>query len=355
MPSWSRSWRRPSALGARAGLAALALLLAGCTGGPAPADEPREEPGQEQVEGQPGRPGCRGVTYADVRGPRPSYGPDELDPYAGARAVCAAYWLPGADRRFVPQGMAVDATSVWVGGYQWSRRHDVRLCGVVRVDRRTGRTLARQRGVTGAVGDRDPRLCRHGGGLALTGEGLWLLETRRLWLLDPDLVGTGEDPVLRGWLLLEPLRGSVLLEGRGALGIGRFNRTSRAAVRWFEVGDLLAPGVRDLAVQARYGSQLAPRRVTSAPSLLQGGDVGPSGTWLTRSTTRCGVLVAPGGRRVAAPPGIEDVELDGDDLWALSESGAAPYQLRGGRPMVPMVLRMDADAVLGGSRPSCTP
>lgn len=325
-------------------LAVLGLLLVGCTSGPG---------GDESSV--PGRPGCRGVDHSDVRGPRPSYGPDELDAYAGARAVCAAYWLPGADQRFVPQGLAVDGASVWVGGYQWSRRLGVRLCTVVRVDRRTGDTLARQRSVTGAVGSRDPRLCRHGGGLALTGEGLWLLETRRLWLLDPDLVGTGEDPVLRGWLLLEPLRGSVLLEGGGALGIGRFNRTSRAAVRWFDVADLLAPGVRDLAAEVRSAGQVAPRRVTAAPSLLQGGDAGPGGTWLTRSTTRCGVLVAPGGRRVAAPPGLEDVDFDGEDLWAVSESGAEPYQARGGRPMVPMVLRLDAGAVLDGPRPACTP
>ena len=330
-------------------VAVLVLLLAGCTSGGADIED-----GADHV-GAPGRAGCRGVTDAEVRGPRPSYGPDELDPYAGAGAVCAAYWLPGADRRFVPQGLALDGTSVWVGGYQWSRRLGVRLCTVVRVDRRTGRTLARQRSVTGAVGSRDPRLCRHGGGLALTGEGLWLLETRRLWLLDPDLVGTGEDPVLRGWLLLDPLRGSVLLEGDGALGIGRFNRTSRAAVRWFDVADLLAAGVRDLAAEARAAGQVGPRRVTSAPSLLQGGDVGPGGTWLTRSTTRCGVLVAPGGRRVAAPPGLEDVELDGEDLWAVSESGSKPYQDKGARPMVPMLLRLDAGAVLDGPRPACTP
>ena len=81
--------------------------------------------------------------------------------------------------------------------------------------------------------------------------------------------------------------------------------------------------------------------------------MGPDGTVLTRSTSRCGVLVAPGGRRVAAPPGLEDVELAGRDLWAVSESGARPYQERGGRPMVPMVLRLDADAVLAGPRTSC--
>lgn len=331
-----------AALTATIALVVAALLLGSCT---------------ESRDPDPGSVGsgrCPGVTYDEVRGARPHYGPGELGSFPGERAVCAAYWLPGADQRFVPQGLAVDRTSVWVGGYQWSRRHDLRLCGVVRVDRRTGRTLARQRLVTGAVGSRDPRVCRHGGGLALTTHGLWLLETRRLWLLDPGLVGTGADPVLRGWLLLEPLRGSVLVEADGTLGVGGFSRSGRSSVHWFDLEELLAPGVLDLAVEARAAGQLAADRVTSAPSLLQGGDVGPRGTWLTRSSTRCGVLVAPRGRRVAAPPGIEDVELDGRDLWAVSESGARTYQQRGGRPMLPMVLRMDARAVLAGARPSCS-
>ena len=222
------------------------------------------------------------------------------------------------------------------------------------MDQRTGRTPASQRLVTGAVGDRDRRVCRHGRGLALTDEGLWLVETRRLWLLDPDLVGSGTDPVVRGWLLLEPLRGSVLLEGDGELGVGAFSGTARTAVHWFGIADLLAPGVLDLAVDATAPSQLAARGTTRAPSRLQGGDVGPGGTWLTRSTTRCGVLVAPSGRRVAAPAGIEDVELAGRDLWAVSESGTKRYQREGGRPMLPMVLRLDAGAVLGGPAPSCT-
>ncbi len=289
-----------------------------------------------------------------MRGPRPGYGPRRLGPFTGERAVCAAYWLPALDQRFVPQALAVDGGTVWVGGYRWSRQHGVRLCAIVRLDRTTGRPLATEWLVTGAVGGRDPRLCRHGGGLALTDEGLWLVETRRLWLLDPDLVGTGTNPVRRGWLLQEPLRGSVLVEGDGELGLGAFSRTRRTAVHWFRTADLLASGALDLAVTARTPVHVAAARRTSAPSWLQGGDVGRGGTWLTRSTTRCGVIVAPGGRRVAAPAGIEDLELVGRDLWAVSESGAKPYQQRGGRPLVPMVLRLDADAVLGGPRTPCT-
>jgi hypothetical protein len=331
-----------------AGFLAAVALLAGCTASDGPGRD------GDDASGPMGRPGCRGVSYAEVRGPRPGYGPRELGTYAGERAVCAAYWVPGLDRRFVPQALAVDGRSVWVGGYQWSRRHDVRLCGLLRLDRRTGRPLARERLVAGAVGTRDPRLCRHGGGLALTDDGLWLVETRRLWLLDPALVGTGTSPVLRGWLLLEPLRGSVLVDGDDELGLGAYSRSERTSIHWFRTADLLAPGVLDLGLHGRTHAQVAARRSTPAPSRLQGGAILAGGTWLTRSTTRCGVLVGPRGRRVAAPPGIEDVEAVGRDLWAVSESGAKPYQLRGGRPMVPPVLRLDAEAVLTGPRTGCT-
>jgi hypothetical protein len=315
------------------------LLLAACTSTDAPTAA--------------GRPGCTGVTYAEVRGPAPAYGPDELGSFTGDGAVCAAYWLPGVDERFVPQGIAVDRGSVWVSGYQWSRRHHARLCGLVRVDRRTGRPLARERLVAGAVGHRDLRVCRHGGGLASTSDGLWLLETRRLWLLDPELVGTGTDPVRRGWLLLDPLRGSVLVEGDGSLGIGGFSATRRQSIHWFDRDELLSPGVLDLTVEAPGPHQVGARHTTRAPTHLQGADVGRGGTWMTRSNTCCGAVVAPSGRRVAAPPGIEDLELAGHDLWAVSESGTKGYQERGGRPMVPMVLRLDADDVLGGPPPDC--
>ena len=338
----------PIRLLAAAWVVVTGLLLAGCTGAPARAPD-----ADRHLPGEVGRPGCRGVTYEEVLGAGPGYGPDELGRFSGERAVCTAYWLPAADRRFVPQALAVDRASVWVGGYRFSPRHDLRRCEIVRLDGRTGRPLGRQRHVTGSVGHRDPRICRHGGGLALTPEGLWIAETRRLWLLDPALVGTGADPVLRGWLLLDPLRGSVLVEGDGELGLGAFDRDRRTAVHWFSVGDLMAPGVLDLRSRREAAGQVTARRRTFAPSMLQGGDVGPGGIWLTRSTTRCGVLVAPRGRRVAAPAGIEDIELVGRDLWAVSEAGTKPYQLKGGRPMVPMVLRLDAEAVLGGPPPGC--
>jgi hypothetical protein len=57
---------------------------------------------------------------------------------------------------------------------------------------------------------------------------------------------------------------------------------------------------------------------------------------------------------VQVVPGTEDIEFDdAGDLWAISESGALQYQRHGGRPLVPMLMRLDAKALLRGPTPTC--
>ena len=91
-------------------LLVVCLALAACTAvtgaaDPVPGDPvPGDPTSGDAVPGGPGRQGCRGVTYDEVRGPRPGYGPRTLGSFSGERAVCAAHWLPEADQRFVPQG-----------------------------------------------------------------------------------------------------------------------------------------------------------------------------------------------------------------------------------------------------------
>jgi hypothetical protein len=332
-------------------LAAAVLTLGtgatGCTdGGADPA------PG---ATGPDGRPGCRGVTMAEVRGPAISYADGPLADVPGSNTLCAAYWLPGADRRFVPQALALDGNTVWVSGYRFDFTDSARRCTLTRVSQRTGRPVASLAAISGAVGERPAKSCRHGGGLALTDEGLWVSETVRLWLLDPDLVGTGRDPVLRVWGIVAPARGSVLVHDRGRLGLGQFvPGGGRGDIDWFDVDDLMAPGVLDLTAGAPAPGQVGPVRRTPGLPWLQGGTMGPHGLYLTQSTTRCGALRLPGGRTVGVAPGTEGIELDDHgDLWAVSESGARTYQTRGGRPLVPMLARYDATRLLRGPRPSC--
>jgi hypothetical protein len=322
-----------------------AVLVAGCTwSGSAP------RAGQPAV----GRDGCTGVAYDDVRGPRIEYGDRTLADFPGSGTMCAGYWLPGANRRLVPQGLALDGDTIWVSGYRFHPGVGHRQCLVLRIDRRTGRRLAQVTPVEGAVEGRDPTYCRHGGGLALTDEGLWVVETMRLWLLDPDLVGSA-DPVQRVWSIVAPLRGSTLVDDEGRLGFGQFLTDGRRGpVDWFRTSDLLEPGVVELVAGDPGTGQAGPVRRDRGVAYLQGGTLGPRGLYLTQSNTRCGVLRTPGGRRVEIGPGTEDLEFDdAGDLWTVSESGARTYQHRGGRPLVPMLARFDARQLLDGPHPAC--
>lgn len=345
------------------GLAAVAvasLVLGGCTGDAAGPTTPAA-----------GR--CHGVAASAVRGPHPAYADRPLAEVPGGTAACAAYWLPGADRRLVPQGLALDHATdvgtddgtspgtVWVSGYRFDFTAGARRCVLTEVSRRTGRRVTGMTRIVGAVGSRTPKYCRHGGGLELTDDGLWISETTRLWLLDPGLVGTGRDPVLRVWGITAPLRGSTLVEAPGRVGLGQFVAGGPGGdVIWFDVDRLLRPGVLDLVGSASAAGsdpgRLAPDGRTRGLPRLQGGTLGPRGLLLTQSTTHCGVLRLPRGRRVGIAPGTEDVELDGrGGLWAVSEAGAKPYQERGGRPLVPMLVRYDADRLFEGPAPGCEP
>jgi hypothetical protein len=161
--------------------------------------------------------------------------------------------------------------------------------------------------------------------------------------------------VLRAWGIVAPARGSVLVHDRGRLGLGQFvPGGGRGGIDWYDVDDLLAPGVLDLAGSTPGPGQVRPVRSTRGLPWLQGGTVGPHGLYLAQSNTRCGALRLPGGRTVAVAPGTEGIEFDDrGDLWAVSESGARTYQTRGGRPLVPMLARYDADRLLRGPRPAC--
>ncbi|MEP9363310.1 hypothetical protein ABLE68_10120 [Nocardioides sp. CN2-186] len=316
------------------------LVAAGCTSG---SDE-----GTPAADREPGRAGCHGVTYDQVRGARLHYGPTVLPTYPGSNTLCAAYWLAGADNRFTPQGLALDGDTVWVSGFRYDNQVGDRQCVLMQVSKRTGKRITGITPIEGAVPGRETTYCRHGGGLAITDEGLWVLETMRLWLLDPDLVGTDQNPVERVWSIVKPLRGSSLVDADGQLGIGSFNFDGRRGdVEWFRIDDLMQPGVIEIA------SSNADHR-SRGIRWLQGGTQTDRGLYLTQSNTRCGILRLPSGRRVAVAPGTEDLEFDPHgDLWTVAEAGAKIYQREGGRLMVPHLARYDARALLRGPRPSC--
>ena len=210
--------------------------------------------------------GCGPLTIGEVRGRKARHLPRALSRFWGDEAICRGAWLGGRKGWFVPQGLAVSGRTGWVTGYDGSAPRSQRPCRLVKVDLRRLEVVAVQSRLSGAVPGRGTTYCRHGGAVVADGPArLWVVETRRLWLLDPELVGTGADPVVRGWLLLEPLRGSVLLEGDDALGAIRALR-DRPGDRAIQVW-----GSSSLALQLVEHDLVDEFRLLIEPILLGGG------------------------------------------------------------------------------------
>lgn len=330
-----------------AAVLALALLLGGCTAESTPV----------VTQGPEGR--CSGVSMSDVVGDRPRYVDGALARFDNDSAVCRAVWLPRLDEWFVPQGLALDGRTAWVSGYRWRKGYGNRPCWIMHVDLRNGRLLGEQRRLEGEVPGRGPVFCRHGGGLALDSDGLWVAETRRLWLLDPRRIGEA-DSVRRVWRMEEPVSGGALVTGAsGALGFADFHLGRDSTTHWFSTGDLLAPGVTTLTRRASRASR-APREVAAArtsvaPRYVQGGAVDAGRRpYLTSSLSTCGVLITPSGERLAFGPGAEGIAFDGrGGLWAVLESGSRNYQ-RDGRSLVPSLVRFDVDQLSRGVAETCS-
>ncbi len=338
------SWRRVLAL-----VGAL-LLVSGCS-----------VLAREEAPGTAGR--CSGVTSAQVRGERPSYVDRELDRFPADRAVCRALWLPGADRWFVPQGVALQGGTAWVSGYRWREGYGKRYCRVMRVGLRDGRLLADEPRLVWERRDGSTARCRHGGGLARTEHGLWVATSQRLWLLDPARVGR-QPAVVRVWHVARPVSGGLLVTGPGGrLGLGDFRKRGSGPLHWFDTEDLVAPGVRAVGGRARDGRTGDPAvasavRVSRVPRYAQGGAVGPRGArgapHLVSSLSTCGILHTPSGREVAFAPGAEGITFDRrGGLWAVLESGSRPYQEQG-RPLVPMLVRLDVERLLDAGGADCS-
>ncbi len=327
-------------------MVALLLLGSGCTGSADEADRDQDRPRETRNQDACGPP-----AFADVRGRTPRYLKRRIDTFPNDQAMCAGLWLPRAQANFTPQGLAIDGPFALVSGYDGGGGLGTRFCRVQRVHLKSGRLVSEVGPVEGAVGSRPPVVCRHGGGLLLDDHGLWLVETGRLWLLDPATLA-----VERAWALIAPVRGSFAVhDDQGRLGLGGFRRGGPSRMFWFEPEDVLAGDVLDLTEAASTDLQRVPAWAQGAVW----GDLGPgpAGVWFATSTTYCGVLVGPRGLRRGFLPGAEGLyRRHHDVLWALSESATRPYQLQSGRPVVPMLAGFDISQGIGGwSRPACTP
>ncbi len=286
--------------------------------------------------------GCGPLTLAEVHGRRARHLPARLTRFWGDEAICRGVWIGGRKGRFVPQGLAVAGNTGWITGYNGSAPLSKRACRLVKVDLRRAEVVAVQGRLTGAVPGRGATYCRHGGAVVADGpKRLWVVETRRLWLLDPRKVGTRE-AVRRVWRLGGKVRGSVgvLVPGRG-LGLGRHADVGRGRIDWFDTR----------AIRRSPAGVLRGRDPQRAPRGLQGlaygrlREGGRDGLWVTMSRSGCGVLVGPLGQRVPVVPGAEGLAFDGHGgLWMLSEASVRLYYDKGDH-VVPQLVRYSVDGL----------
>ncbi|MCW2756951.1 MAG: hypothetical protein JWO46_697 [Nocardioidaceae bacterium] len=312
---------------------------------PTPAPTPVPTPTPTPVEPRH----CSGIGFADVLGPPPSYGAKKLRTYPADETVCAAYWVKQADDLFVAQSLVVDGTRAYVGGYRWAPTYADRPCQIAVVDTTTGKELGFLPKFQASVYRPAPTYCRHGGGLQLGPDGLWVQETERLWLLDPAAVGNS-DPVRRVWRLQKSLRGSTMVLLGDQIGVARFRPGAPGRIFWFNRADVLAPGVDDLVRSGGDATDARPVSVAEVPRMLQGIAVRDGQLWFSTSGNGCAQLIGPG-VRTGFVPGSEGIQFVGDDLWVVSESGARPYS-RGRKPAVPVLFRVAATDLLT-KRPAC--
>jgi hypothetical protein len=329
------------------GVVAALLLLAGCTAA-AKGDHAVGPASREgAIRTVASTPRCHGVTYDAVRGTEPDLMRPPLLRYAASPAVCAAYWIPQVDNAFVPQALALGTSStgavnrVFVGGYHWYPTYGNRPCQVAVLDPATG-AVKQFAGRFTATINGTSTFCRHGGGLELDGNGLWLLETGRLWLLDPNALTTTH-AVKRVWSLPTGVRGSTLVIAGNRLGVGSYKEHRHGRLWWFDKSRILQAGRRTLpaAVSSRQ-----------MPIKLQGLGDGPRGLWTNATSTHCAELREPGRAARDFVPGSEDLEFRGPDLWTVSESATRAY-LDPHELVVPQVLRLDLAQVRATRRVDC--
>ena len=286
-----------------------------------------------------------------MAGDRPAYVDRPLERFDNDQAACRASWLPETGHAFVPQGLVVRDDRAWVSGYDGDGPEGTKYCRVLRVDLRPPRLVDQVGELQGEVGSRGVVPCRHAGGLALDRHGLWLSETTRLWLLDPETLD-----VRRVWALRPPVQGGFLvLDDAGRLGVGDYRDHGRPRMWWYALEALLDPGLLDVTQDAAADSQRVP---TSSQGAVHAGPRAGRGADVVRQRR---LALRPPGRHRRRPaarglvPGAEGASLDGGRMWVVSESASEVYSGYGDRPVVPHLVQLDVGDVGRWTRAECSP
>ena len=176
-------------------ICAVAMIPA-CAAAPKPSEPIVAKP----VNSTPAPSHCKRPTLATVKGERPPIRQRSLHRYGNDRYSCAALWVPKIDEGFVPQGLAIDGNTAWVSGHAWDEDLHHQSCQLMQIDLRTGKLLKFTPRIKGPVGKLPPVACRHGGAVAVTKQGVWVIETARIWLMDPRRIGKSGQIPLHVWL-----------------------------------------------------------------------------------------------------------------------------------------------------------
>jgi hypothetical protein len=270
----------------------------------------------------------------EALGRAPSYGPSAISIVPNLAAIDRLIWMPGLDRGWDPQGLAVVGDTILVSAYRsdgaWQNRG---RCRVFRVDPENG----------AETGHFDvPAPCAHAGGLAYAGAGrLFIADTHSLFAVDLDRAFAGAAPKFRIFPLGRGLAGAFAVSGNGEIWIGNYDDIRTARAFKYGVGTIarLADGA---TLTADAASTFVP-----VPSYAQGGAIDHSGKfWVARSDIGWGFLdrldavTGHSERRYAICAGIEGIAFDrAGRLWAVSEDGARHFPWR--YPFFPLIFRLD--------------
>ncbi len=322
----------------------------------AAAPKPNEPIVAKPVNSTPAPSNCKRPTLATVKGERPPIRQRQLRRYGNDRYSCAALWVPKLEQGFVPQGLAIDGNTAWISGHAWDEGLHHQSCQLMQIDVRTGKLLKFTPRIKGPVGKLPPVACRHGGAVAVTKHGVWVIETARIWLMDPRRVGKSGQ-IKRSWRVIKPAMGSVGAIGDGLLIMGGYTGHEPARLDWFRLSDLLRRGAVELRTREMRlpGSRFVTAiRSQSAPSKMQGLQIGQDDSLMIgRSTSVCGQLRL-GRLSLAFLPGAEGFDFDRDgDLWVVSETTALNVVERRSKPIVPSLVRFDYSRLVTGARSRC--
>ena len=247
------------------------------------------------------------VLAFDLIGQAPQYLLNPTLSFQNDKSVNFAHYVPELEVGFIPQGIEKVDSNILISGYQkFGKSNQCRLL-IIDDEQFSYQSLVVKR-------------CHHGGGLSLISDELILLsDTRRLFVLRSSDLSVIHEVKLTG-----KLRGSFAVVRDGQLYLGTYAQNEADALMYqFNLSDVLN----------QYSlSEKQSIRAISIPLKAQGADFDNNGNlWLTSNAKSHGWLMKMNDDFVVTDKfklvrGLEDIDVVGDNIWLVSESGAKPYQ-----------------------------